>query len=52
LSSCLTQADLFAGAIFIEESLKWNLYAAVVLLLAIAALFTISGGLTAVIWTE
>ena len=37
------QADLFAGAVFIETSLKWNLYAAVVLLLAIAALFTITG---------
>ncbi|CAG0913382.1 unnamed protein product [Notodromas monacha] len=45
-------ADLYAGAIFIEESLGWNLYASVVLLLAIAALFTISGGLTAVIWTD
>ena len=46
------QADLFAGAIFIEEALGWNIYAAILLLLAIAAIFTITGGLTAVIWTD
>ncbi|ELU03053.1 hypothetical protein CAPTEDRAFT_92324 [Capitella teleta] len=45
-------ADLFAGAIFIEQALGWNFYLAVILLLAIAALFTIAGGLTAVMWTD
>lgn len=45
-------ADLFAGAIFINLALGWNLYLAVILLLAISALFTIAGGLTAVIWTD
>jgi len=45
-------ADLYAGAVFIEQALGWNLYAAICLLLAISALFTISGGLTAVIWTD
>jgi SSS family transporter len=45
-------ADLFSGAIFIKESLDLNLYAAVIILLAIAALFTIGGGLSAVIWTD
>lgn len=39
------QADLFAGAIFIEQALHWNFYAAVILLLAIAALFTIAGSI-------
>jgi len=37
------QADLYAGAIFINQAFNWNIYAAIVLLLAIAALFTISG---------
>ena len=37
------QADLYAGAIFIEQALGWNLYLAIVVLLAIAALFTIAG---------
>ncbi|WAR30705.1 SC5A9-like protein [Mya arenaria] len=45
-------ADLYAGAIFIEQSLKWNIYVSIVLLLAVAAIFTIAGGLTAVIWTD
>ncbi|XP_022248089.1 sodium/glucose cotransporter 4-like [Limulus polyphemus] len=45
-------ADLFAGAIFIEQSLNWNLYISVCVLLAVAAIFTIAGGLSAVIWTD
>ena len=43
------QADLYAGAIFIELALGWNLYASILLLLAIAALFTIMGRLTFII---
>lgn len=46
-------ADLFSGALFITQTFKdLNLYVAVIILLAIAALFTITGGLTAVIWTD
>ncbi|XP_076333210.1 sodium/glucose cotransporter 4-like isoform X3 [Tachypleus tridentatus] len=45
-------ADLFAGAIFIEQSLNWDLYVSVCVLLAVAAIFTIAGGLSAVIWTD
>merc|ERR1712168_169313 len=37
-------ADLFAGAIFIEVALGWNLYVAMVALLAITALYTVTGG--------
>jgi len=49
-------ADLFAGALFIQEavgktSTEW-LYISVLILLAISAVFTIAGGLTAVIWTD
>ena len=36
-------ADLFAGAIFIEEALGWDLYVAITVLLFIAALFTVAG---------
>ncbi|KAI8513476.1 Sodium/glucose cotransporter 4 [Branchiostoma belcheri] len=46
------QADIFAGAVFIQQSLKWDLYLAVVLLLAITAVYTVTGGLSAVIWTD
>lgn len=45
-------ADLFAGAIFIQEALGWNLYAAMILLLSITALYTVTGGLAAVIYTD
>lgn len=45
-------ADLFAGAIFIEVALGWNLYVAMVALLAITALYTVTGGLAAVIYTD
>jgi hypothetical protein len=37
------QADLYAGAIFIEQSLQWDMYASITLLLAIAAIFTVAG---------
>jgi len=34
---------LYAGAIFIEQSLKWDTYASIFALLAVAAVFTITG---------
>jgi len=45
-------ADLYAGALFITLAIGWNIYLAIVVLLAIAAIFTITGGLTAVMWTD
>lgn len=45
-------ADLFAGAIFIKQALGWNLYLSVCALLIVACLFTVAGGLSAVIWTD
>lgn len=46
-------ADLYSGAIFLTQALpELNLYVAVIILLAVAAVFTIGGGLTAVIWTD
>ncbi|XP_069180378.1 sodium/glucose cotransporter 4 [Procambarus clarkii] len=49
-------ADLYAGALFIQLALnktspEW-LYLSILFLLAVAAIFTISGGLTAVVWTD
>ena len=50
------QADLFAGALFITQATKiqgeYAIYIAILILLAIACVFTIAGGLTAVIWTD
>ncbi|XP_076608567.1 sodium/myo-inositol cotransporter 2 isoform X2 [Chaetodon auriga] len=44
--------DMYAGAVFIQLALQWNIYLAVVLLLAVTALYTIAGGLAAVIYTD
>ncbi|XP_036401777.1 sodium/myo-inositol cotransporter [Megalops cyprinoides] len=44
--------DLYAGALFIQESLGWNLYLSVILLITMTALLTVTGGLVAVIYTD
>uniref|UniRef100_A0A4W3JWF3 Solute carrier family 5 member 9 n=1 Tax=Callorhinchus milii TaxID=7868 RepID=A0A4W3JWF3_CALMI len=44
--------DIFSGALFIQVSLGWNLYLSTVILLIITAIYTIAGGLTAVIYTD
>ncbi|NXQ00612.1 SC5A9 protein, partial [Vidua macroura] len=43
---------IFAGALFIQTALGWNLYLSTVILLAVTAVYTIAGGLTAVIYTD
>lgn len=47
---------MFSGAIFIKQAMglggDGGLYISILILLAVAALFTITGGLTAVIWTD
>ncbi|XP_053730178.1 sodium/glucose cotransporter 1 [Synchiropus splendidus] len=45
-------ADMFSGAIFINLALGLNIYVAVILLLIITALYTVTGGLAAVIYTD
>ena len=45
-------ADLYAGGLFIQQAMEINIYPAAIILLAVAGLFTIMGGLTAVIWTD
>lgn len=37
------QVDMYAGAVFIQQALQWNIYLAVVLLLGITAIYTIAG---------
>lgn len=46
------QVNLFSGAIFIQQTIGWNMYVSIVILLAITSLCTITGGLTAVMYTE
>ncbi|XP_023561619.1 solute carrier family 5 member 4-like isoform X2 [Octodon degus] len=45
-------ADIFAGAIFIKLALGLDLYLAIVILLAVTAVYTITGGLASVIYTD
>lgn len=57
LSLCLyvftkISADMFSGAIFINQALGLNIYLAVIALLSITALYTVTGGLAAVIYTD
>ncbi|XP_033481229.2 sodium/myo-inositol cotransporter-like [Epinephelus lanceolatus] len=44
--------DLYAGALFIQESLGWNLYLSIIILITMTAVLTVTGGLVAVIYTD
>ncbi|KAF7644579.1 hypothetical protein LDENG_00219640 [Lucifuga dentata] len=44
--------DMYAGALFIKLALQWDIYFAVGLLLSVTALYTVAGGLAAVIYTD
>ncbi|KAL7846066.1 hypothetical protein AOLI_G00242580 [Acnodon oligacanthus] len=44
--------DLYSGALFVQICLGWNLYVSTVLMLVVTALYTIAGGLAAVIYTD
>ncbi|XP_031513263.1 sodium/glucose cotransporter 5 isoform X1 [Papio anubis] len=46
------QLDLYAGALFVHICLGWNFYLSTILTLGITALYTIAGGLAAVIYTD
>uniref|UniRef100_A0A672FLI0 Sodium/glucose cotransporter 4-like n=1 Tax=Salarias fasciatus TaxID=181472 RepID=A0A672FLI0_SALFA len=45
-------ADMFSGALFIQFSLGWDLYLSAGILLVVTALYTIAGGLAAVMYTD
>uniref|UniRef100_A0A8C3USS1 Uncharacterized protein n=1 Tax=Catharus ustulatus TaxID=91951 RepID=A0A8C3USS1_CATUS len=44
--------DMYSGALFIREALGWDLYASVGALLGITALYTVTGGLTALMFAD
>ncbi|KAM9329040.1 sodium/glucose cotransporter 1 [Gastrophryne carolinensis] len=45
-------ADMYSGAIFIQQAMRINIYIAIVMLLLITAVYTVTGGLAAVIYTD
>jgi len=44
--------ELFAGSLFINQILGWNIYLSTVLILLVTSVYTIGGGLTAVMYTD
>ncbi|XP_056012408.1 sodium/glucose cotransporter 4-like [Ostrea edulis] len=44
--------SIFSGALFIQLSLGWNNYVAIASLLLVTGIYTVLGGLTAVIYTD
>ncbi|KAF8763214.1 Sodium/nucleoside cotransporter like protein [Argiope bruennichi] len=48
----MSKVNLFSGAVFINQALHWNLYWAIVGLLLLTGVCTITGGLAAVIYTD
>lgn len=44
--------DIYAGSVFIQQALGWNVYIAISAVLVITAVYTIIGGLSAVIATD
>ncbi|XP_077439896.1 sodium/glucose cotransporter 4 isoform X2 [Vanacampus margaritifer] len=44
--------DLFSGALFIKIAFGWNLYMSTAILLLITCVYTMAGGLSAVIYTD
>ena len=42
-SSYCLQVNLYSGALFIQQALNWNLYIAILLLLAVTAFCTVTG---------
>ncbi|NP_001087699.1 solute carrier family 5 (sodium/glucose cotransporter), member 2 L homeolog [Xenopus laevis] len=44
--------DMFSGAVFIQLALGWNIYLSVIALLVITTIYTVTGGLAALMYTD
>ncbi|XP_060062618.1 sodium/mannose cotransporter SLC5A10-like [Ylistrum balloti] len=44
--------DVYAGSVFVQQALGWNTYISITALLVITAVYTVAGGLAAVIFTD
>ena len=45
MSSHFFQADIYAGSIFIQQAVGWNMYVGIIVLLVITAIYTVTGRL-------
>ena len=43
---------MFAGSLVIQQSLGWDIYTSIIVLLLLTAVYTVAGGLKAVIYTD
>ena len=46
------QVNIYSGSLIIQEALGWSLWPAVTSILALSAICTLTGGLTAVIYLD
>ncbi|XP_060062619.1 sodium/mannose cotransporter SLC5A10-like [Ylistrum balloti] len=44
--------DVYAGSVFVQQALGWNIYISITALLIVTAVCTVAGGLAAVIFTD
>ncbi|KAL5007608.1 hypothetical protein ScPMuIL_016414 [Solemya velum] len=44
--------ELYSGAIFLRQLLGWNVYLSIIVILAVTGLYTVVGGLAAVMYTD
>ena len=44
--------DLYAGSVYMKVALGWNTYVSIIVLLAMSALYNLTGGLKAVIYVD
>ncbi|KXJ15910.1 sodium/glucose cotransporter 5 [Exaiptasia diaphana] len=47
-----TSVDIYAGSVFLYEAVGWNVYISAAVILLITAIYTLLGGLMAVIFTD
>ena len=43
MNSHYFQADIYAGSIFIQQAVGWNMYVGIIVLLVITAIYTVTG---------
>ncbi|XP_071478453.1 sodium/glucose cotransporter 4-like [Diadema antillarum] len=48
----MLSGEMYAGSIVIQQSLGWDVYTAIIVLLLMTAVYTVAGGLKAVIYTD
>ncbi|XP_011674028.2 sodium/glucose cotransporter 4 [Strongylocentrotus purpuratus] len=48
----MLSGEMYAGSLVIQQSLGWDVYTSVIVLLLLTAVYTVAGGLKAVIYTD